>query len=301
MKNITHWVIFILAVMLLCLAAWYAKYRGDLSLNTNSADKSEQIKIDHQLIEVNNFPDLSAQAVLVGELINDKIVYEKNSTTHLFPASLTKLMSAVIIIDNIPDLDNTKITVSERAVATEGDAGHLIAGEVFYAKDLLKMGLVMSANDAMVVLAEKIGRGKFVGLMNQKASDLGLSNTGFFDPTGFDEKGNFSTAQDLFQLTKYVYYNYPLIGELTRFNNLNVYSLGDHRAHLLISTNELIDKIPNIWLAKTGYTPNANECFLVIYPIGELMFANIILSSEDRFGDTLKVYNWLNTNLKTID
>jgi len=107
------------------------------------------------------------------------------------------------------------------------------------------MGLVMSANDAFMILAMNQGEGIFVGWMDQKSKEIGLKNTGFFDPLFFDSQGNFTTALDLFELSRYIYNSSPQIGEITR---KQAYSFKSESGiiHLVVPTNELLTKIPEI-------------------------------------------------------
>lgn len=295
MDKILRWIAFGLSIFIISFLTWYShnfpKIKNQLS---NEPSRNEEIKKQEQTLPPNG---LKSEAVLVGDIKTGEIFYEQNPRLHIFPASLTKLMSAMVVLDNL-DIYNTEVLVSEKVVATEGNSGYLVPGEIFKASDLLKMALIMSSNDAIVALAEKIGLAKFVGLMNQKARDIGLLETGFFDPVGFDQTGNFSTVLDLFKMGQYLFNNYPIISELTKDDNFNIYSLNYKKAHLVLSTNQLKNKIPNIWLAKTGYTPDGKECLLLIYPLGNRMISSIVVSSSDRFGDSYKIYQWLKNNVK---
>jgi D-alanyl-D-alanine carboxypeptidase len=296
MDKILRWIAFGLSAFLIGFFAWYSQHYPSLKLNSslNSLNREKAASAKNETLEA---PELKAQAALVGEIATGKILYEKNPRLHIFPASLVKLMSAMIVLDNL-DIDKTEVYVSEKAVATEGNSGYLVPGEIFKASDLLKMALIMSSNDAIMALAEKIGLNKFVGLMNQKALEIGLSETGFFDPVGFDHTGNFSTASDLFKMSQYLYLHYPILSELTRADNFNVYSLNYYKPHLIVTTNKLKDKIDGLWLAKTGYTPDGQECLLMIYPLKGKMIASIVVASSDRFGDSWKLYQWLKNNIK---
>jgi len=107
------------------------------------------------------------------------------------------------------------------------------------------MGLVMSCNDAIMALAYSMGENIFVGLMDQKIREIGLQDTGFFNPLFFDSEGNFTTALDLFKISRYIYNNYPQIGNITR---MRAYTFKSESgiAHLVVPTNILLDKIPEI-------------------------------------------------------
>jgi len=107
------------------------------------------------------------------------------------------------------------------------------------------MTLIMSANDSSMILASYYGREKFAALMNEKIKEIGMEDTVFFDPLCFDDKGNFTTALDLFKLSRYIYYNYPIIGEITRTKSASFKSLTGE-THLIVTTNELLGQIDEI-------------------------------------------------------
>lgn len=282
------WAVFLLAII-------FAGYGGYLThLKNYSSQKSE---FNSELL---NEP-IEAMAYLVGNINNNKILLSHNEEMHFFPASLSKLITAEIVIDNIP-LEQ-EIKISNYAISAEGEEGNLKAGEILTAKDLLKILLISSSNDAALALAENIRGGEktFVDLMNAKAKQLGLFSTAFFGPTGVDRKGNFTTAKDLFLLAQDIYQHYPLIGEITRKMQETVVSSDGQIIHSLTNTNILIEKLPDLWLGKTGSTPDARDCLLTIFEFpfkdDKISIAIIVLNSNDRFGDTIKLYNWVRYNL----
>jgi len=263
--------------------------------------KTQKVKTKIKEENVDNFtytsnPDwlalesqLQARSLIVANLDTKEIYVSKHPDVFVNIASLSKLMTAIVAIDNL-DL-NKIITVSNRAIETSGSGDHLQAGEQFTVKNLLSDLLVFSSNDAAVALSEGVGYNRFIGLMNQKAKEIGLKETAFFDATGLDERGNFSNASDLLALVDYVYKNYPLIGITSRLPSLSFKSISGIE-HNVINTDELIDKISGLWLSKTGTTDNAGECLILVYRLNNgQTVTSIILGSTDRFADSWLIYD----------
>ena len=248
-------------------------------------------------------PELQATAYLIGEINSGKILAKENSRLHLFPASLTKLMTAIIVLEN-SSLDE-EVFISAYAVSMEGDEGGLVTGETIKTDDLLKILLLPSSNDAAKAFEEALEKkGKnFIELMNKKAKEIGLYNTAFFDPSGLDREGNFTNTEDLFILSKEIYTKYPYLGEISRLKEAIVYSTDYQVVHQIENTNILAGKIDNLWGSKTGTTPEAKDCLLTIYEFpfpgkdDKIVIAIIILNSTDRFGDTIKLYHWVEEQL----
>lgn len=245
---------------------------------------------------------IKAAAYLVGDLASGKMLISRNKSLHLFPASLSKLMTGEIVLDNFPL--NKQISITPYIISAEGEEGGLKIGETLTAENLLKILLISSSNDAATALAESFEKGNqaFVDLMNEKAQKLGLYNTAFFDATGLDRKGNFTTIEDLFKLGQDIYKNYSLLGEITRKPEETVYSSDGKIIHHLKNTNVLAGELPYLWLGKTGSTPDAKDCLLTIFEIpvkdDKISLAIIVLNSTDRFGDTIQLYDWVREILK---
>jgi len=249
--------------------------------------------------KINNLPnDLSAVSYLVGDISSGKLLAKKNGDLHFFPASLSKLMAGIIVLENF-SLDE-EVIISSYAVSIEGEEGGLVANERISAGDLLKILLISSSNDAAIAFEEALEKkdGNFVGLMNQKAREFKLFNSAFFDVSGLDRKGNFTSIEDLFKLSRKIYQNYPYIGKITRMEEDIVYSIDKKTIHSLKNTNVLVGEIYNLWGGKTGSTPEAKDCLLTIYEFSfpgkddKIVISIIVLNSADRFGDTMKLYNW---------
>jgi len=239
----------------------------------------------------------AAISVLVDSQGGKKVLFKKNSNERLPVASLTKLMTTNIILENY-DLSR-EIKISEEAVAQKGEAGKLTAGKIFSVEYLLYPLLMESSNDAAYALTNdynEITEEKFIELMNLKAEDLGLENTYFVNSTGLDPEQpdhsiNYSTTEDLVKLTKYLLKK-SSIWEILTTPKFSLYGPE------LINTNELLGKIPNIIGGKTGFTDQAGGCMLLVLKNkNENSLINVILgapSPSARITEMQKLIDWLN-------
>jgi D-alanyl-D-alanine carboxypeptidase (penicillin-binding protein 5/6) len=223
------------------------------------------------------------------DLITDKeIIFESNINSELPIASLTKLMTAIIVFDNY-DLSKD-IIISQKADSQLPMKTDLKVGDSFPIEEILHIMLIESSNRAAYALAEQSGEENFVALMNKKSQDLGLKNTFFADPTGLSPH-NVSSVNDLVILVKYILTNYPKIAEISTIENYELVNFGK-----VSNTNQLLSEFPNIALSKTGYTNFANGCLISVLSNSENnnYFINIILGANDRFSEMRKLINWKN-------
>ncbi|MFH1423726.1 MAG: serine hydrolase [Candidatus Nealsonbacteria bacterium] len=244
-------------------------------------------------------PEIEARAVISVLLNNrggEKILFEKNPDEALPIASLSKLTTVDVILKNY---DLTKeIVITKEAVSQEEDFGKLRIGDVLTVQQLLYPLLMESSNDAAFALAndyDGVDEKVFVGMMNENAKSLNLSNTRFVNSSGLDpeaqepkEKINVSSARDLSQLTKHLL-TAPLVWEILSTPKINLYG------ETLISTNKLLGVIPGIIGGKTGYTDTALGCFVLVVeaPNGKGRIINVILGTKaDRFSEMEKLINW---------
>lgn len=243
----------------------------------------------------------SAMSLKINHAGREKILFRKNNQKTLPIASLTKLMTALLVFEensyyNGYDFSRV-ITVSKEAASQEDIPihGNLRAGEAFTIEKLLELTLFYSSNDAAFTLSESMDENKtFIEKMNQKVMALGLKNTHFVNPTGLDPEDtdvvpNHSTAQELTELTKYILKENP---------DIFVFSLKKGPYPTKNSVSDLYSPKGQEFVGgKTGYTEKAGGCMLVVLKDGkENIFINVILgadSSESRIQEMQKLINWI--------
>jgi len=272
---------------------------------TNLEEKLNKLKpIRHRNVEDLEIQATSVISVFLDNKGKEKILFEKESGKILPIASLTKLMTALVVLENYDF--SKEIKISEKAVEQPEDLGKLVAERIFPVKYLLYPLLMESSNDAAFSLAndyDGMTGEKFVTLMNLTAQKLNLNDTFFVNPSGLDPetktpetKINYSTAKDLVKLTEELLKK-PLIWEILSTPRYNFYGPE------LLNTNELLGEIPEIVGGKTGYTYTAGGCMVLvtIAPKDAGFLVNVILGTDGkngRFGEMKKLANWLNTAYK---
>jgi len=251
--------------------------------------------------------EIEARAAISVEVSNNdkgKILFEKNSQKPLAIASLTKLMTALVIFDLNETYSSPQIiTITKEAVEQEGSSkyGDLEVGENLSVEALLYTMLIESSNDAAFALSQLIGQEGFVDLMNFYAKNLGLEKTYFVNPTGLEpddpqEPKNVSTARDLVELTKYIFKNYPQVFEITANQSYEVLKPDGSLHHFIPeNTNKLLREIPEIIGGKTGWGIEASGCLLLVLdnPNSNKYYINIVLGAKNRFAEMQKLINAL--------
>jgi D-alanyl-D-alanine carboxypeptidase (penicillin-binding protein 5/6) len=204
-------------------------------------------------------PVIKASALYLVELQSGRVLLEKDATRRLPPASLTKIMTALVALDAAPLQQVVKI--DPRAIEHHSTY-HFQPGEEFLLRDLVTAMLVASANDACEAVAWHIGGNakQFVVMMNERARTLGLKDTHFANACGFDSPGHYSTAVDLAKLTQHALL-VPAISMMVRTVVRDISTVNGNRTIELNSTNELL-RDPDVTGVKTGYTSKAGRCLI---------------------------------------
>ena len=203
-------------------------------------------------------PSIKASALYMVDLKSGRVLLEKNATRRLPPASLTKVMTALVALETAsPHV----VTIDRRALLHRSSL-KLHAGEQFLLRDLLTAMLVTSANDAWQAVALHVGgeADRFVTMMNERARALGLENTHFANACGFDAPGHYSTAADLAKLTEQAL-RAPAFSMMVRTVTRDIASVDGTRHVPLHSTNVLLLD-PDVTGVKTGYTSKAGRCVI---------------------------------------
>lgn len=225
------------------------------------------------------FPDAAA-AYLVR--IDNHEIGSHRANLRLPPASLTKIMTALLVLEH-GQLQDT-VTVSPRAAAETGTRLGLRAGERFRAADLLAATLLQSANDACHALAEHLAGSEraFVARMNRRAVELGLSDTHFANACGHDAPQHYSSAQDLARLAETALAQ-PLFADLTARVEASIATRDGRRSFRLVNKNELIGRYPGAVGVKSGYTPQAGKCLVAYARRNETTVMAVLLNAPDRW------------------
>ncbi|HNV96972.1 MAG TPA: serine hydrolase [bacterium] len=261
----------------------------------NSSDKNEfPKKIINDSLGVN----VSAKSILVRDLNTDKILFSKNKDEVRQIASITKLMSAIVIKDLNVDYEKI-IEITKEDSVGDFSKTKLLPGDKLKFKDLLSNSLIVSSNSGVLCAIKNanISEEEFVKKMNQKAKEMGLKNTSFEDATGLSNK-NISTAEEILKITKLAF-SYEDI-KLETSQKKYSFQLDSGKVIEVSNTNELIGSYLNIKAGKTGYTEEAGYCL-----VSEVEYDNkgpilvVVLGSNshfERFSDLKDVSNWVFKN-----
>lgn len=223
-----------------------------------------------------------AHSILLKELRSGRVLFEHEPGKRLSPASLTKIMSALVILEKgrLDDL----VTVSRNAARAPKTHLRLKTGEVFRLGDLLKAMMMVSANDACLAAAEHVGgdEAQFVMLMNAKAKAMGLSETHFSNGCGFDGPDHYSTAEDLAKLSE-VAMQHPVFRGMVREEREIITPASSRRVYILHNTNRLLGRIPGVEGVKTGFTSKAGRCLIAKVSQNGSDLLLVILNSNRRW------------------
>ncbi len=247
--------------------------------------------------QTNVYPgsDVSALGVAVYDISSGVYLYKRNETTPLEPASTTKILTALVALDYYK-LDDV-LTVKQ--LVNDGQNMNLIPGERMTAENLLFGTLVASANDAAYTLAQNYPGGVegFVEAMNKKAKALRLTGSTFTNPVGFDDPNHKMTALDLTRLASFALTS-PTIAMMVAIPQITISDVTHTYFHPLNNVNQLLGKIPGVGGIKTGWTEEAGENLVTLVERSGHKIIIVILKSQDRFGDTKKLIDWVFTNYR---
>lgn len=258
-------------------------------------------------------PNIASPSALLMDLKSGKILYEKNIDQKMYPASLTKIMTAILALERC-DL-NDIATVSYDAVMTLSSGyvtANLQVGEELTVEQLLYVLMVGSSNDAAIVLAEHISGSvdEFSKLMNEKAKELGCTSTNFVNPNGAHDENHYSTARDLSLISKYAMQNetFRTLVKTTSYK-LPITNKYESEDRLFTTTNSLLivnnnDRADNYYYKyatgiKTGFTTPAKNCLIASATKGNLELLTVVLGAgqnkqglSERYIDTINLFEY---------
>ena len=226
----------------------------------------------------------NATSAILIEPTTGEVIFEKNSHEKLHPASMTKMMSMLLIIEAIENgviSWDEMVTVSANAAGMGGSQILLEVGEQMSVSDLFKGIAVASGNDAVVAMAEKIGGSEavFVDMMNKKASELGLGDTNFKNPHGLDDANHYSSAYDMAMIAKELVKHEKVL-EFTRIYEDYLRQDTDRKIWL-VNTNKLVRFYSGVDGLKTGYTSSAGYCLTATAKRGNSRFIAVAMGEPD--------------------
>lgn len=261
-------------------------------------------KYQLELYDLNNVPvlrsnqfflddlTLSASSVYAIDLSSMTVLYEKDSQKSLYPASTSKMMTALVALDTF-SLEEKLIVGKEATIS--GNKLSLKEGDLIPVKDLLAALLIFSANDSAYVLAnnDDLGADNFIKKMNERALDLGLKQTHFVNPAGFDEDGQLSTARDLSIIARELL-KHEQLKQLVATPYKQI--VGQNWSYDLYNSNQLLGQIQGVSGVKTGTTELAGEVLVTLIERDDHQILITLMNSQDRYQDTSKLIAWILNN-----
>lgn len=248
-----------------------------------------------------NEPQINARAAIIYDRSTKQIIWGKNEMEKRAMASTTKIMTAIVVLENA-NLDDV-VTISKKAAGTGGSRLKIRAEDKIAVRDLLYGLMLRSGNDAAVALAEHVGESVegFAGLMNKKAEQIGLKNTHFVTPHGLDDEKHYTTAYELAILTDYALENSTFKKIVnTKSTQIRI----NENPMNIYNTNELLGVLPGVDGIKTGFTNNAGRCLVTSCTREKNQIITVVLgcdTKKQRTSDSTKLIEYAYKNYKRID
>ncbi len=248
----------------------------------------------------------NARSGVLMDASSGQILFEKDKDKRVAPASMTKMVAQIIILENIENGNlswDEKIKTSENAAGMGGSQIWLQPGEEMTVRDLMKGITMASANDAVVAMAERLGgtEEKFVEMMNNKVKELGLKNTNFVNPTGLDEDNHYSSAYDMAMISKELL-NHEQILEFSSVYE-DYIRVDTPNKFWVVNTNKLVRFYQGADGLKTGFTDNAKYCMAVTAKRDNMRLIAIVLGEDSgkvRNSETMEMLDY-GFNLYKVD
>ena len=256
--------------------------------NTNNAAKTEEV-------------DISSRIALIYDRASGRILYEKNGNKQTPMASTTKIMTAIVVLENAKLTDT--VTITTTAAGIGGSRLGLKKNDKITVNDLLYGLMLRSGNDAAVALAIHVGGSVegFAEMMNKKAEELNLTNSHFVVPHGLDNEGHYTTAYELAKMADYalkIDKFKEIVGTKVATIHINGY------AKKINNTNNLLGSVSGVYGVKTGFTNGAGRCLVTACKRNDLDIITVIIGADTnkiRSKDTIKLIQYAYTEFETID
>lgn len=291
----------ILLIIILSISPVSLAYEED-----ETADDWDYVWLDEAVQEVKNSNELSilSRYAVVYDRSSGKVLWGKDENQKVPMASTTKIMTAIVMMENIGiDRLNEEVTVSKEAATTIGSRLGLGTGDKITYNDLLYGLMLCSGNDAAVQIAISTAGSvsQFADLMNQKAESLGLTSTHFVTPHGLDRDAHYTTALELAKITDYALKN-PKIAQVVSTREYTVTINGNKK--IISNTNELLGYLSGVNAVKTGYTSKAGRCLVTSTSRDGFDIITVVLGADTRkirTQDSIKLIEYTYKNYKLFD
>lgn len=233
-------------------------------------------------VTADNLQDMTAKSAILIDATTGRILYEKNPDDKHMPASTTKMMTALLGIENASDDDI--VEVDKRAVGEDGSSIYLNEGDKIKMSELIQATMLASGNDGADAIAYYIGKGSlstFIQMMNDKAKALGATNTHFNNPHGLTDPNHYTTARDLAKIAAYAYQN-PKFRKVVSTKEQEIHwTVPADRKDIFGSTNRLLWNYDDITGIKTGYTEAAGGCLVASAQKNGTTLIAVVLQTDD--------------------
>ena len=266
---------------------------------------------------------VNAQYCMLSNMDTGEILYSKNADERLYPASITKLMTALVVCENVDDLNQT-VTIDgdllESLLGTDSSLSYIVKDEVLSIDQLLHYLLITSGNDTALVLAKYVGGtvDRFIEMMNETAAKLGMNSTHFDNPHGLPDDNHYTTVNDIHKLATAAF-AVEKIKTICGYSRYQMPATNLHGKRTLSTTNFLIDKTTTYFYkyctgGKTGYTESAGRCIVSTAEKEGMHYLSIVMNADPKytdangnrrrieFTDTARLFEWAfnNFSYKTV-
>ncbi len=294
-------IISLIILLIICTSNIIIFADDEIEEYNKKIDNNEINKTIETSANLNDEPKINSRSAVVIDRKSKNIIYGKNENVKKAMASTTKIMTAMVVIQNT-NLNNI-VEISKKSAGTGGSRLGLKAGDKITVKDLLYGLLLRSGNDCAVALAEYVAGSvpEFSNLMNQNAQMLGLNNTHFVTPHGLDEEEHYTTAYELAILADYALNN-EVFAQIV---NTKSYTININKSSkTLNNTNELLGNLNGVYGVKTGFTNGAGRCLVTSIKRGNLDVICVVLGADtkkDRTRDSAKLIEYTFNKYEEID
>lgn len=291
--------IFILNIMAVILLSYNTIIFADDEIDNVEIENIDEVI--ETATEASETPKINSRYAIVLDRNSKAIIYGKNETTKTKMASTTKIMTAIVVIENTNLSD--VIEISSKAAGTGGSRLKIKKGDKITVNDLLYGLMLKSGNDAAVALAEYVGGSieGFAVLMNNKAKELGLENTNFVTPHGLDSEEHYTTPYELALLADYALKN-EVFANIVKTKTCSITINGYSRT--ISNTNELLGNLNGVYGVKTGFTNGAGRCLVTSIKRDDLDVICVVLGADTkkiRTVDSVKLIEYTFSNFENID